>query len=168
MDKLQTKTIDASQPLKSRQEAFCQIFAGGLVTATEAYRQAGYSEIGADGHSARLVGKGSIVKRLAHLKAQTAEKHEVTREILAEEYSCAYSIAHGQSSATGMVAATGGRARLYGLDKQVVEHKDAHKALSMTERQEAKEYAAFKLWQAIRRDEEHNGKDTSRESKEVS
>ena len=139
-----TKT-DGSEPLKGRQETFCQLYAGGKMSASEAYRQAGYSTKNADVNSANLMVKASIRPRIAYIKAEWARKHEITREGQSIKADKAFTIAEGQDNSTGMVAALVCQNRLYGLDKQVVEtHKD--QPLTHTEQQEADEWAAFTLW----------------------
>lgn len=141
---------DGSNPLRDRQETFCQIYSQGKVSATQAYKDAGYAPKAADVNSHRLIVKDRIKARIAHLRAKWAEKHEVTRETLASEYSRAYDLAVSQQAPTSMVQATSGKARLYGLDKQVIEQHDAHRELTTDQTQKAKDYAQFKLWQANR------------------
>lgn len=149
MPKLKDKRPD--EPLDGRQETFCQLMLEGKLSASAAYGEAGYEPKDANVNSAKIMAKDRIKIRIAYLRAERAEKSGVTRELLAQEYRDAYSVAQGQNSATGMVAATSGRARLYGLDKQVVEQQAPEQPLTATERGEAAEYAEFKLWQARQR-----------------
>ena len=138
--------IDGSIPLKDRAERFVQLYACGKLSASEAFRQAGYAHKGADANSARLTVRDSIKRRLAYIKMQMAEKDGITRETLADDYNRALRIAEAQDNAQGMCAATTGKARLYGFDKQVVEQ---HTEPPMTRDQaaEADRYAQFRLWQ---------------------
>ena len=148
MPKLKQK--QPSEPLKDRQETFAQLYSTGLYSLSEAYRLAGYSHTDADGASHRLSVKVGMKLRIAYLQAVSAEKHEVTRELLATKYDKAYHVGAATLSASGMVSAVTGTARLYGLDKQVIDHQGEDKPMTRTEQQEADEYAEFKLWQAGR------------------
>ena len=143
------ESIDGSSPLRDRQETFCQLYSQGTYSASEAYRLAGYAKKGADAHSARLAVKGSIKDRLSYLQAERAEKEQITRETLASDYRSAYAVAARADNAAGMVSATAGKARLYGLDKQVIE-QSTPEPMSRTEQQQADEWAEFRLWQAGR------------------
>ena len=140
---------DGSSPLQGRQETFCQLYSQGTHSASEAYRRAGYSHKSADAHSARLAVKGSIKARIAWIRAELAEKEQITRETLAADYNRALRIAEAQGNAPGMCAATTGKARLYGFDKQVIETQ-ADAPMTRTEQEEADEWAEFRLWQASR------------------
>lgn len=140
---------DGSKPLQGRQETFCQIHVIGKTSASESYRQAGYSQLNADVSSSKLLVKFGIKARIAHLRAQWAEKLEITRETLASEYNRAYEIAEREDHAPGMVAATTGKARLFGFDKQVIE-TTVDQPMSRTEQQEADDWAEFTLWKAGR------------------
>lgn len=136
---------DPSQPLKSSmQELFCQKYTQGM-TATEAYRQAGYSHKGADGHAIRLVGIGRIRARIEHIRAKQAKKLEITREGQAKKYQEAYDLASDLKSPTGMVQATAGQDRLFGLEKQVIEQSEAQRRLSETQASEASKLADIRL-----------------------
>jgi phage terminase small subunit len=135
---------EGSEPLKGRQETFVQLYAEGDKSAAEAYRQAGYSKVGARANSTRLIAKDSTKARIAHIKAKMAEKAKVTREKLAAEYNEALEIARSQNNAAAMVAATSGRARLFGLDKQTIVNED-HSQLTAEEEQYHREYAAWRL-----------------------
>ena len=137
-----------SEPLKGRQETFCQLYSQGTLSATQAYIQAGYSRNGADGHATRLVGKGIIKARIGYLQGKMAEKHEVTRETIAGE---AENI-HQLAIVAGNLAAANGalviKAKAYGLqtDKIVDDRpSEAAQALSQAQEADAREFAAWKL-----------------------
>lgn len=142
-----TETSDGSTPLEGRQETFCQLYSTGTYSASEAYRLAGYAAKGADAGSARLLVNVRIKARIRFIQAERAEKEHVTRETLASEYNRAYAIAEAENNAPGMVSATTGKARLYGLDKQVIEqHTD--EPMSLSDQEQADEWAEFKLWRS--------------------
>ncbi|KKN75820.1 hypothetical protein LCGC14_0376960 [marine sediment metagenome] len=124
--------------------------ATGTLSASEAYRQAGYSHTDADGAAHRLSVKVGIGERIASIRAKIREKRGVTQESLADEYDEALEMGRDQKQPTAMVSATTGKARLYGLDKQVIEQGETHKDLTTTEAEQARDYAQFKLWQASR------------------
>ena len=144
------EVTDGSTPLQGRQETFCQVMAGGKVSGAEAYRQAGYSEIGANGHSARLVAKGSIKRRTEYIQAERAAKEGISREgqtrklvIVAER--C---LAAGEHST--YVRAIEATNRMYGLDKQVIE-THTEQPMTRSDQEQADLWAEFRLWEASRR-----------------
>jgi phage terminase small subunit len=60
--------MNGSKPLDNqRHERFAQHVANGA-SATQAYIDAGYSETGANAHSARLAANGSVASRIDYLK----------------------------------------------------------------------------------------------------
>ena len=138
---------DGSLPLKGRQETFCQIYADGKVSVSQAYQQAGYSKVEAHSAGHRLYVKVGIQARIDHIKAQRAKDANITREGQAEKFDRALRMATEQGNAAGMVAAITGTNRLYGLDKQVIE-THADEPMSRSEQEEADDWAEFKLWRA--------------------
>ena len=54
-----------------RHEAFCQGVATKLLSATEAYRQAGYAAKDADVNGAALMGNHGIRERIKELRAES-------------------------------------------------------------------------------------------------
>src|SRR5438094_524423 len=62
----------------ARRERFCQFVASGLSQA-EAYRQAGYSENGANGNAAALIANHSVSARVAALRHDIEARIEMTR-----------------------------------------------------------------------------------------
>ena len=138
--------IDGSTPLRDRQETFCQNKADGKMSDAEAYRQAGYSKTDANSASHRLSTKVHIQARIAHIQAERAAEARITRETLADDYNRALRIAEAQDNAQGMCAATTGKARLYGFDKQVVE-TSVPEPMTRDQAAEADLYAQFRLWQ---------------------
>ena len=144
------EVTDGSTPLQGRQETFCQVMAGGKVSGAEAYRQAGYSEIGANGHSARLVAKGSIRRRTEYIQADLAVKEGIskkgqTRKLVIVAERC---LAAGEHST--YVRAIEATNRMYGLDKQVIE-THTEQPMTKSEQQDADDWAEFRLWKASRR-----------------
>lgn len=111
----------------------------------EAAKQAGISY----DHARRLATKGHIRtlvrQEKGKIEAKIAEKLKITRESLTRNYMTAYDLAEQQQSPTGMTQATMGIARLYGLDKQVIEQSDAQKQLSATQAAEARRIAEIRV-----------------------
>jgi len=138
---------DGAEPLKGRQETFCQIMAKEETSAAEAYRQAGYSQNGAHTHANRLVTKGHIKARIAYIKAEWAKKREITREGQAVKLDVAYELARQQENSQAMSRAVEVQNRLYGLDKQILvsEASEAAKQLSEQERKDAEEFEQWKM-----------------------
>ena len=140
---------DGSLPLRDRAETYCQLYSTGTYSATEAYRLAGYAKKDADSASCRLSVKVSVKARIRFIQAGRAEKEHVSRETLASDYRSAYAVAEKEWNAAGMVAATTGKARLYGFDKQVIE-THADEPMTRSEQEEADDWAEFNLWKAGR------------------
>jgi hypothetical protein len=145
MSTKQPKTeYDPSQPLKSsRQELFCQKYTQGM-SASEAYRQAGYAQKNADTNSAMLMVKNGIVARIAYLRAKEAKKEEITRESLAKDYGQAFDLSVKLEVPQGMVQATAGRARLYGYEKQVIETTEQAPEMDAAEEALYREFLAWR------------------------
>lgn len=125
------KTVN--KPLNDRQERFCQLMTKGDLTATEAFRRAGYSHSGANAHSADLVAKRSIKHRIANLRAELAIKHGITQEIQATKLEDLRIRCKFNEDSTGENAAIREQNKLYGLsiDKQQTETTDAQRALDV-------------------------------------
>lgn len=113
--------------LTAKQEAFCLAYIE-TNNASEAYRQA-YAGIDTKPESihpaaSRLMANVNIAARLAELREPIIERHNVTVDSLIRELEEARTAALGaevaQSSAA--VAATMGKAKLCGLDKQLIEN----------------------------------------------
>ncbi len=126
----------AKRQLNDRQETFCQIKANEDVSNSEAYRRAGYSAIGADTHSARLVVKGRIKARIAILRAERREKLEVNRETQADKYENVRRRCKDDGDYGNEIRALNGLDKLYGLsiDKQQTETTAAQQALDAKEK----------------------------------
>lgn len=95
----------------ARHEAFAQALAKGK-SATEAMAAAGYAD---PRNSTRLTKNDEIRRRVDELQGRGAKKVEVTLESLAAELDEARAIAAGEKQSSAMVAATMGKAKLFGL-----------------------------------------------------
>lgn len=73
--------------------------------------------------ASRLWASPSMQEYAEEVRAEMREKFMVTVESLTEELEEARVIAREDRVPTAMVSATMGKAKLYGLDKQVIEHK---------------------------------------------
>jgi Terminase small subunit len=62
-----------------RHEAFCQGVANKLLSATEAYRQAGYAPKDADVNGPALMGKHGIKERIKELRAESYELSKMSK-----------------------------------------------------------------------------------------
>ena len=103
--------------LSARQEAFCRNLTEGL-SQYEAYLKAGYrsnDRNATDAHAARLVRNGKVASRLAELQRQAAQKATVTAESVAAELDIAFRLAFQNRQAAACVAASMGKAKLFGL-----------------------------------------------------
>lgn len=112
--------------LTPKQEAFCQAYIE-TGNASEAYRTAYAADKmkpeSVNRKAKELLDNGKIAARVAELQGEIKQRHNVTVDSLLAELEEARQAALGaetpQSSAA--VAATMGKAKLTGLDKQVVE-----------------------------------------------
>jgi len=116
----------ATMALTPKQEKFAQVYvqAGN---ASEAYRQAYNAERmkpeSIASKASVLLKQGNVSSRVNEIRAELAKRNTVTLDTLLRELEEARGVALGaetpQSSAA--VAATMGKAKLLGLDKQLVE-----------------------------------------------
>lgn len=83
--------------------------------------------------ASRLWRSPVIMEYVEKLREEMRERFMVTVESLTEELEEARVIAREDRVPTAMVSATMGKAKLYGLDKQVVEHSGSIKFDDLTE-----------------------------------
>lgn len=113
--------------LTIKQEAFCQAYIE-TGNASEAYRKAYASDKmkteSINRKAKELLDNGKVAARLVELRGEIKQRHDVTVDSLLGELEEARQAAlqaeTPQSSAA--VAATMGKAKLTGLDKQIIEH----------------------------------------------
>ncbi|CDQ53006.1 TPA: terminase small subunit [Klebsiella pneumoniae] len=113
--------------LTPKQEAFCQAYIE-TGNASEAYRTAYAADKmkpeSINRKAKELLDNGKIAARVAELQGEIKQRHNVTVDSLLAELEEARKAALAaetpQSSAA--VAATMGKAKLVGLDKQIVDH----------------------------------------------
>lgn len=118
-----------------REEEFCRLVAEGI-GQSDAYRQAGYAvekmKTASIHRSAKfLMDKPKIISRLAELRAPIAAQHRVTVDSLMIELEQARMVALAAETpqASAAVAATMGKAKLCGLDKQVLDLRNSDGSL---------------------------------------
>ena len=127
-------TLD-SVVLKPKQESFCQKYIE-LGNASEAYRQSYDAE---DMNSnvihtkaSELLKNGKVTVRIEQLRKAHKMRHNINIDVLLLELEEARQAALGaenpQSSAA--VAATMGKAKILGLDKQVIDHTSSDGSMS--------------------------------------
>lgn len=113
--------------LTAKQEAFCLAY---LETgnASEAYRKAYNAENmkpeTVNRKAKELLDHGKISARIEALQEDHRERHKITVDDLLAELEEARQVALGQNNpqTSAAVAATMGKAKLLGLDKQILEH----------------------------------------------
>lgn len=110
--------------LTGKQEKFVQGVAEGLSQA-DAYRAAYNAErmkpATIQNKAHELMKKGEIAARVNELKAETLKRHAITVDDLIKELEEARKVAQKTAQAAAMTGATMGKAKLLGLDKQIVE-----------------------------------------------
>jgi phage terminase small subunit len=111
--------------LTIKQEKFCNLYIE-LGNASEAYRQSYNCEKmkpeSVNIKAFELLNNGKITLRIEELRSELAERHDITKDTLINELEEARQIAKETAKAASMVSATMGKARILGLDKQVIEH----------------------------------------------
>ncbi len=114
---------DPETGLTDREEKFCQEMVLHS-SMTKAYR-ASYStenmkDVSVRSAAHRVTKRPLVEKRIAQLKAEMAERYEVTQESLLAELEEARQMALRAKQSSSAVAATMGKARLVGMDKQIM------------------------------------------------
>jgi len=111
--------------LTIKQEKFCNLYIE-LGNASEAYRQSYNCQKMKDETVNRtanaLLNDRKITARIDELRSDLAKRHDITKDTLITELEEARQIAKDTAKAASMVSATMGKARILGLDKQVIEH----------------------------------------------
>lgn len=125
MAKGNAKAAPAAKRLTPKQEGFCLSYIE-TGNASEAYRRnynAGRMKPETINSRAKeLLNNGPITVRIDELKAKHAKRHEITVDDLIAELEEARQLAIDTSQSGSAVTATMGKAKLLGLDKQLVEH----------------------------------------------
>jgi len=112
--------------LTQKQENFCRLYVE-IGNASEAYRQsyntkANYATVNVD--ACNTLAKPNVSLRVEELRKEARERTMVTVESLITELEEARQAALGATNpqSGAAVAATMGKAKLCGLDKQIIEH----------------------------------------------
>jgi phage terminase small subunit len=128
--------------LTPKQERFCLLLQEGA-SQEHAYVKAGYASQGktAAENACRLAKNDKVKRRLAELQAKAAARAAVTAESIAAELDAAYKLAFVNQQAAACVAASMGKAKLYGLitDKSQVEQMLHKPSRTASERRELTE-----------------------------
>lgn len=110
--------------LTIKQESFCQKYVE-TGNASESYRHAynagGMKPETVHKRASELFGNGAVTGRLADLRGAVSATHGVTVGSLIAELEEARQVGRGRDQASAMVAATLGKAKLAGLDKDAGE-----------------------------------------------
>ncbi|HHW7520489.1 TPA: terminase small subunit [Mannheimia haemolytica] len=118
--------------LTPKQEAFCLAYIE-TGNASEAYRQAYETEEmkseTVHRKAKELMDNGKITARIEELKAEHAERHKLTVDDLLKELEEARILAREKENPNAMTQATMGKAKLLGLDKQVIDHTSSDDSL---------------------------------------
>lgn len=113
-----------AQKLTIKQENFCLAYVE-TGNATEAYRRSYDVEKTSPSvinvHASTLLKNSKIADRISDLRSTVMERHKITVDDLLAELDEARAIGKEAGKAAPMVAATMGKAKLLGLDKQVEE-----------------------------------------------
>lgn len=113
--------------LTPKQEAFCLAYVE-TGSASEAYRKAyntkNMKPETVHKRSSELLASGEIAGRVDSIKAEHMERHKITVDDLLKELEEARQIALNAETpqSAAAVSATMGKAKLLGMDKQILEH----------------------------------------------
>lgn len=113
--------------LTPKQESFCQLYIE-LGNASEAYRQSydadSMNENTVNRKAKELLDNGKITARLDQIRKEHSKRHNITVDSLLLELEEARQAAFegDRPQVSAAVSATMGKAKLLGLDKQVIEH----------------------------------------------
>ena len=119
--------------LTPKQERFCQLYIE-LGNASEAYRQSydadSMNENTVNRKAKELLDNGKITARLELIRKEHSKRHNITVDSLLIELEEARKMAldlniQEKPQVSAAVTATMGKAKLLGLDKQVIEHTGA-------------------------------------------
>lgn len=114
------------EELTPKQEAFCLAYIE-TGNASEAYRQAYNAEAmkaeTVHRKAKELMDNGKITARIEALQAEHAARHKLTVDDLLAELEEARQMAREKENPNAMTQATMGKAKLLGLDKQMIEAK---------------------------------------------
>lgn len=116
--------------LTPKQEKFCKVYRE-TGNASEAYRQSYDVSLmnpnTINRKAKELLDNGKITARLMELGADTAKRHAITVDDLIAELEEARQAALGAESpqSAAAVGATMGKAKLLGMDKQIIDHQSS-------------------------------------------
>lgn len=119
--------------LTPKQENFCLAY---LETgnASEAYRRAydadGMAAATVNKRASELMDNGAIAGRLEELRAPIIAKAQLTVEDLLAELEEARQLALQTEAPAPAVSATMGKAKLLGMDKQIIDHTSSDRSMS--------------------------------------
>jgi phage terminase small subunit len=122
------------QKLTVKQERFCQLYVelGGKGRAYKEAYDTDKSIRTCDVDGCKLSKQPHIAARIAELKAEIKEKHDITVDGLLLELEEARSIGKKEGQASAMVNATMSKAKLCGLDKQIIDHTSSDGSMAPT------------------------------------
>jgi len=110
-----------------KQELFAQAYIE-TGNASEAYKRAYNTQANANTinrKASQLLKHPEVIKLLAELKAETRQRHKLTIDDILQELEQSRLLALENIQCSAAVTATMSKAKLLGLDKQVIEHKEA-------------------------------------------
>ncbi|MDG6477475.1 terminase small subunit [Glaesserella parasuis] len=120
---------------RPKQENFAQYFVE-TGNASEAYRKAykadGMKPETVHRKAKELMDNGKITARIEELQAEHIERHKLTVDDLLDELEVAREKALERGQLSVAVSATMGKAKLLGLDKQVIDHTSSDGSLRPT------------------------------------
>ena len=120
--------------LTPKQEKFCLVYME-TGNASEAYRQAydvreGTKESTINRKAKTLVDQSNISARISELRATHAARHNVTVDSLIADLEADRQLAREIGQPGAAISASMGKAKLLGLDKQVIDHVSSDKSMA--------------------------------------
>ena len=120
--------------LTQKQERFAQLYVE-LGNASEAYRQAYTTRAKPETihvKASELLSTDKVSVRVQELKGEVIQRHRVTVDSLMAELEEARQLALATDAPAPAVSATMGKAKLAGLDKQIIDHTSSDGSLAPT------------------------------------
>jgi len=106
--------------LNPKQEKFCQLYVK-LSNASEAYRQAYNSTAKQESvavNASKLLSETNVSLRVEEIREALKANHGITLKSILDELEEARKLAHSTGAASSAVAATMGKAKLLGFDRE--------------------------------------------------
>lgn len=167
MAEKETKEVeyDGKTPLKGKREKYAQLLSTDTRNHTECAREAGYKDNkGLRRYAHDLAHNPNILTRSAYLRAEIAEKWNISREAQVKQYVDIRERAKKAGDHTNEIKANNSIDKLYGLSIDKTETTAPQSDLTAEQREK---YAEFARWWMVRKSTHNSNKAYSSGDKEA-